>query len=116
MTIQEFYTEIEGNYESMLGRLCNEALIHKFLLKFLDEKSYGNLMTAVEENNIENAIAAAHQMKGVVSNLSFDKLVSVLVELLSDLRQENQTVINMELIELVKEYYQKIIALIKLVE
>ena len=40
MTIQECYKAIGGNYEDVLRRLHNEALIQKFTLKFLEDQSY----------------------------------------------------------------------------
>ncbi len=113
MTLKEFYEKIDGDYDSVKGRLCNDEIIKKFVLKFLNEKSYEELMMAANANDVENALLAAHKMKGVVSNLSFDKLFGVLTELLGWLRQENQDTVNMELIEQVKEYYQETISLIQ---
>ena len=46
MTIQECYKAIGGNYEDVLRRLPNEALIRKFTLKFLEDQSYCLLYTS----------------------------------------------------------------------
>ncbi len=113
MLINEFYEKIGGDYDNIKGRLCTDEIIKKFILKFPNERSYGELMAAVEANDLENALLAAHRMKGVVANLSFDKLLAVLTELLAWLRVENQDTINMELIEQIKEYYQNTISLIQ---
>ncbi len=113
MTIQEFYEKIGGDYEGVKGRLCNDDIIKRFVLKFLNEKSYEELMAAVEANDVANAISATHKMKGVVSNLSFDRLFTVVTELLAWLRQENQDTINMEMVEKITEEYQKTISLIQ---
>ncbi len=113
MTIQEFYEKIGGDYEGVKGRLCNDDIIKRFVLKFLNEKSYEELLAAVEANDVVNAISATHKMKGVVSNLSFDRLFTVVTELLAWLRQENQDTINMEMVEKITEEYQKTISLIQ---
>ncbi len=106
MTIREFYDEIGGDYENILGRLPSEDLIKRFLLKFLNETSYEELMKAVEEKNVSEALSAAHKMKGVTANLSFTKLFEVLTALLAKLREENQTEIDEDLIAQIKENYE----------
>ncbi len=112
MLLKEFYEKIGGDYDNIKGRLGNDDIIKKFVLKFLNEKSYEELMVAAQANDVENSLLAAHKMKGVVANLSFDKILKVLTELLAWLRQENQDAVNMEMIEQIKEYYQEIISAI----
>ncbi len=113
MSIKEFYETIGGDYESIVGRLRNDDLIKKFLIKFLDEKSYDELVVAYKANDVAESILAAHKMKGVVANLSFTKLFEVLTAFLQDLRQENQTVVNEEMMNQVTIYYDEVIAAIK---
>ena len=87
MTIQECYKAIGGNYEDVLGRLNNEALIRKFALMFLEDSSYMQLKQAMADKNYEEAFRSAHTLKGVCQNLSFDCLYEVshnLTELLRD--------------------------------
>ena len=87
MTMQECYKAIGGNYEAVLGRLHNEALIPRFTLKFLEDQSYLQLKQALENKNYEDAFRRAHTLKGVCQNLSFDRLYEVsneLTELLRD--------------------------------
>lgn len=87
MTIQECYKAIGGNYEDVLRRLPNEALIQKFTLKFLEDQSYLQLKQALKDKNYEDAFRSAHTLKGVCQNLSFDRLYEVsneLTELLRD--------------------------------
>ena len=87
MTIQECYKAIGGNYEDVLRRLPNEALIRKFTLKFLEDQSYLQLKQALKDKNYEDAFRSAHTLKGVCQNLSFDRLYEVsneLTELLRD--------------------------------
>ena len=74
MNLKECYQALGGDYESVLGRLRTERMISKFALKFLDDKSCENLATAIAEKNGEEAFRAAHTIKGICQNLSFDRL------------------------------------------
>lgn len=74
MTIKEFYEKIGGDYDEVLGRLFSEALIKKFLIKFLTDKSYQTFFEEIEKQNIEEAFRAAHTLKGVCQNLGLGTL------------------------------------------
>ena len=76
MTLQECYTTLGGNYKNVLGRLQMERIVSKFVLKFLNDKSYDLLCTSIEAQNYDEAFRAAHTIKGVCQNLSFDQLGS----------------------------------------
>ena len=114
MTMQECYKAIGGNYEAVLGRLHNEALIPRFTLKFLEDQSYLQLKQALENKNYEDAFRSAHTLKGVCQNLSFDRLYEVsneLTELLRD-RTGAQPGISAAM-EKVTEVYERMIEEIK---
>lgn len=74
MDLRECYAAIGGNYDGVLGRLRSERLVQKFVLKFLDDPSYQNLLKALEEGNYEEAFRASHTIKGVCQNLDFTRL------------------------------------------
>ena len=74
MTLKECYIAMDGNYEDVLNRLCSERLVQKFVLKFLDDKSFDTLCNALNEGNQHEAFRAAHTIKGMCQNLSFTKL------------------------------------------
>ena len=40
MTVKECYEQMGADYEDVLGRLRNEALIRKFAKKFLEDGSF----------------------------------------------------------------------------
>ena len=114
MTIQECYKAIGGNYEDVLRRLHNEALIQKFTLKFLEDQSYLQLKQALKDKNYEDAFRSAHTLKGVCQNLSFDRLYEVsneLTELLRDRTGEKPGI--QEAMEKVTEVYELTIEEIK---
>ena len=107
MTIQECYKAIGGNYEDVLGRLNNEALIRKFALMFLEDSSYMQLKQAMADKNYVEAFRSAHKLKGVCQNLSFDRLYEVshnLTELLRDRTGEQPGI--PEAMEKVTEIYE----------
>ena len=74
MNLKECYEALGGDYESVLGRMRSDRLITKFCLKFLDDKSCELLTGAVARKDGEEAFRAAHTMKGICQNLSFDRL------------------------------------------
>ena len=47
MTLQEFYTRIGGNYDDTLRRIPSEALVRKFVLKYPNDPSFGQLKDRV---------------------------------------------------------------------
>ena len=74
MTLQECYAALGGNYKNVLGRLQMERIVSKFVLKFLNDKSYELLCTSMDAKDYEEAFRAAHTIKGVCQNLAFDQL------------------------------------------
>ena len=74
MDLKECYAKLGGDYEEVASRLRSERIIRKFVLKFLDDKSYQLLVDYLENHNNEEALRAAHTLKGVCQNLSFTRL------------------------------------------
>lgn len=89
MTIQECYAALEGDYQEVLGRLYSEALVQKFLGKFLSDPSYQLLDSSMKTKNYEEAFRAAHTLKGVCQNLSFTRLYQSSHEITEALRTKN---------------------------
>ncbi len=74
MTLQECYDVLDGGYEEVMGRLMRESMVERFVLKFLQDKSYSQLVEAMENKDQETAFRAAHTLKGVSQTLSFTRL------------------------------------------
>ena len=49
MTLSEFYSCAGGDYKEVIGRIGNEILVERFLIKFLQDPSFVQLATALEE-------------------------------------------------------------------
>lgn len=74
MSIKEVYESIGANYQDAMSRLPGEAFVTRFALKFLTDKSFSELKSALEAGDAETAFRAAHTLKGVCQNLGFQNL------------------------------------------
>ena len=92
MTIQECYQQFGGDFDEVKKRLPSESLIKKFIAKFLDDRSFPDLQTALEEGSRESAFRAAHTLKGVCGNLSLSKLMNSASKLTELLRSETEAI------------------------
>ena len=92
MTLQECYAALEGDYQEVLGRLYSEALVQKFVGKFLSDKSFQLLQDTLKAGDYEEAFRAAHTLKGVTQNLSFTRLYQSSHEITEALRSEERRV------------------------
>lgn len=86
MNLREMYTELGGSYDEALGRLMNDRLIERFVLKFPDDPTMKTLEDAVNAGNTEGAFRAAHTLKGVAANLAFTDLSKAASALTEQLR------------------------------
>ena len=86
MTLRECYAALGGDYDDAMGRLRSEKLVNKFVLRFLDDKSYDLLCASMEAKDYEEAFRAAHTIKGICSNLAFTALGKSSSELCEALR------------------------------
>lgn len=86
MTLQECYAALGGDYEDVVARLRSDMLVQKFILRFLDDKSYDLFCTSMAEKNYEEAFRAAHTVKGICQNLSFTRLLKSSSEMSDALR------------------------------
>lgn len=64
----------------------NEALYKKFLLKFLEDRSYADLQENLSNNRVEASFASAHTLKGLSGNLGLEKMFRLLIPMAEALR------------------------------
>lgn len=86
MTVRECYELADADYNDVMNRLGSEALVKRFAVKFLQDRSYQELAEAMEAQDAERAFRAVHTLKGVCANLGFKKLQEVSSELTEKLR------------------------------
>lgn len=112
MTTEQFYDTIGGDYTAVLGRLGSEAMIRRFVVKFLQDPSFSALEDGFAKRDAEVAFRAAHTMKGVCANLGFDRLYTPAAALTEKLRGRAFTEGSDELYHEVGKEYRLLIAAI----
>lgn len=86
MTIQECYKKMGADYQEVLGRLYNEAMICRFVRMFLQDDSFQILEEALRRGDVKEAFRGAHTLKGVCQNLGFSNLYAPAYALTETLR------------------------------
>lgn len=112
MTLKDCYERLGGGYDAVRQRLPSERMIQKFVLKFLNEGSYDDLVAAMAAKDGEAAFRAAHTIKGVCANLGFDRLHDSSDALCESLRH-GWTDDALPLLAPVQEDYERTIAAIR---
>lgn len=92
MTIRECYNKLGGSLEQAEKRFPNAAFIKRFIAKFPDDGSFAELCGAMQNGKRADAFRAAHTLKGVCANLSFDRLFSSAESLTELLRHETEVI------------------------
>lgn len=64
MNINECYQAMGADYEEVFGRLRNEKLIAKFVLKFPDDPSFSQLKNSLAEKNTKEAFRTGNLPDG----------------------------------------------------
>ena len=91
---KEFYEKIGGDYTDAQNRLMRDSLIRKFVLKFPNDKNFGALKEAVNNERWDDAFTYAHTLKGVSLNLAFARLSAAMVTLSDLLRPQNRDMLD----------------------
>lgn len=69
--------DLKSALERFMG---NEAMLEKYLGRFLNEKSYLELVQAVADDNAESAGRAVHTLKSVCGSLGFGEMQALVLE------------------------------------
>ena len=77
--------DLDGALERFMG---NEALLERFLKRFLQDENEALLSAALTGGDLESALTASHTLKGVCGNLSMDVLFELFGRQVALLRQE----------------------------
>ena len=67
----------------------NETLLERFLKKFLDDTNYEKLVAAMDAKQQEEALTAAHTLKGITGNLAMTELFALLTEQVAAFRADD---------------------------
>ena len=116
MNLKECYQAFGGDYEDTMKRMGMERLLQKFMLKFLDDKSFEELCSSMEQKKYEEAFRAAHTLKGLCLNHGFKTLAESSSSLTEALRpqqfEESDMVEIMKMLEQVKRDYEMTVSVI----
>jgi HPt (histidine-containing phosphotransfer) domain-containing protein len=74
MTLEECYTQFEGDYEGTIERLLTEKRIRKYLAEFLKDQDFADLEKGMESGDDRMVFMAAHTLKGLALNLGMSAL------------------------------------------
>ena len=107
MNINECYQAMGADYEEVFGRLRNEKLIAKFVLKFPDDPSFSQLKNSLAEKNTKEAFRAAQ-------NLGFTPLYETAAAITEVLRTGNLPDGESMMNAVTKEYERTIAAIVQL--
>lgn len=81
--LEENGADVDMTLKRFMG---NESIYMKFIMKFLDDKSYESIKENLEGKNYEEVFKGAHTLKGVTANLGLDPINAVASELCESLR------------------------------
>lgn len=111
MTVKECYDIFGGGYEEVIARFSSEERIKKYLVKFLDDPSFGILCTSLKEKDREEAFRAVHTLKGLCMNLGLQRLYESSRTLTEILRTGEQRDVKQELQQIEEDYMMTISAI-----
>lgn len=108
------------NLDDTLDRFMgNESLYEKFLLKFLEDKSFQQLEESIvflqsksfqyldndiKSQKIHDSFMWAHTLKGIADNMGFDCLLKILSPMTEKLRNKNTEKIQEDMENLKEQY------------
>ncbi len=97
---QTFKKQMEDNgadVDTTLKRFMgNEALYMKFIMKFLDDKSYDGITECMNSGDYEEVFKHAHTLKGVTANLGLDPITAVASDISELLRGKSSAEADVE--------------------
>ncbi len=87
ISVADAYKSLNEDYDAVLSRLLGrENLVVKYLKMFAADTTYEQLSAAAEEGNAEDALKAAHSMKGMCFNLGLLNLGTACSDLVDAVR------------------------------
>ncbi len=112
MDTKTFYETIGSDGDKVLARFMGkEAMVVRFLKKFLDDRNFEEGKQAIEEKDYKKLETAAHTLKGICGNLGLERLYGLSADVVAEVRAGKGEEAEKKYGEL-EEEYKKITALI----
>ncbi len=108
MDLKQCYEQLGGDYNDALTRMMNEGFVERFIIKFLDDKTFESMKSAIESGNVVELFKGAHTMKGIAGNLGFTKLGETASALTEHLRGRDSGEIDQQLVKDFLDAYQQV--------
>lgn len=89
MTLQELYSQIQGDYDKAMQVLRMEKLLDKHIRKLPANSIFGDLAAAGESMDANALFENAHAVKGVCANLGLVKLSALASDIAEEFRPGN---------------------------
>lgn len=112
VTLEEFYTQVGGSYEEVLGRLRKDSLITKYLGLFGSDQSFADLAKAVPAQDWQGVFAASHTLKGLAANLGLENLRAAASDICENCRNKQPDENVQAQFERVEQEYQQALSAI----
>ena len=100
--------DVDGALNRFMGKT---SLYKKFMKKFLEDRSYTDMLESLAGHDPEEAFRQAHTLKGVAGNLGINNLLAVLVPMVEVLRAGKEP--SEEQVSACKVEYQRIVDIIE---
>lgn len=79
--------KINVDFNGAMRRFCsNSDMYEKFLTKFLDDPNYEKIGPAFETGDYDEALTAAHTLKGVSANLGLNEIYRISSSIVDHIR------------------------------
>lgn len=99
--------------DSVLQRFMgSEKLMEKFLKRFLDDVTFGQLCDSIAANDCDGAFRAAHTLKGVAGNLGMTELFDCVSAMTEKFRAQDMSSAASDL-EGLRKVYEKVLEAVK---
>ena len=95
--------DVEGAIERFANK---EERYIKYLKLFSSNKDFSDLITAIENDNVEEAFEHCHSLKGGVGNMGFKKMYSAIFEACEILRRGSMSGVKEIVYGVSSNYYQ----------
>ena len=110
--LQACYEKMGGDYAEVLMRLVDTERIVKYVVKFLEDPTYGMLCEAKAQGDYKAVFLHIHTLKGVSQNLGFGNLYRASYEMTEAVRG-GIPLYDESLFKAVEKAYLETIAIIK---
>ncbi|MBO5712427.1 MAG: Hpt domain-containing protein [Acholeplasmatales bacterium] len=89
MDVKDIYSKINGDYNKVLDIFKSDALIERFLKKFILSNELNLLYSSIKDKNHDEAYRYAHTFKGMAMSLYLTDLINVSQELVDLYKSKN---------------------------